>query len=437
MDGIGGLLSALQRGRDEGCQRDGGQSRSHLSSLLDAPLVEYYPWCPPSQDALGICLRAAMANQQHGGHEPSVEPDARTENPSHGHEFAPARVAHNDPMIGGIGLYGGPGSVDIGAAAEWEALPAEARLQRLLELRARAREDSGSFIWIGLYAPSPDEFAVVQEAFDLPRLLVDDAMNPAHRPEIELDAQGHGLAVLKVLHYVEASSDVLTGQVSAFIGEQYAVTIRFGDTYDLAPLRQQLHNDEHLRALGSISVLYLLLDDVVDGYLRVAQEVGTDVEELEAAVFQQDARQTNANRIYLLKREVLEVRRAVNPLLVDAHAFVADTCEWVPEGLHPNFRDIGEHLLRANDTTESVDSLLMTMLMASMALQDLQQNRDMRKISAWVAIAAVPTMVAGLYGMNFENMPELRQDWGYPAVLAFLAVACGLLYRAFKRSGWL
>ena len=353
------------------------------------------------------------------------------------HALAHNEIAHNEQVIGGIGLYDGSGSVDVGTSASWDALPAGQRLLRLRELRAQAARDPQAFAWIGLYAPSPAEFAVVQEAFGLPALLVDDALNPAHRPEVELDEHGHGLAVLKVLDYVESTSDVLTGQVAIFIGEQFAITIRFGNTRDLNPLRQRLTADASLRSLGSISVLYLLLDDVVDGYLRAAQEIGTDVEELEAAVFQQDARQTNANRIYLLKREVLEVRRAVNPLLADAHAFVADTCQWVPPALHANFRDIGEHLLRANDTTESVDSLLMTMLMASMALQDLQQNRDMRKISAWVAIAAVPTMVAGIYGMNFEMMPELRQPWGYPAVLAALAIACTLLYRAFKKSGWL
>jgi len=346
-------------------------------------------------------------------------------------------MPHNGAVIGGIGLYDESGAVDVGSAAQWDALAGSERLDRLRDLRDRAGRDPSAFVWIGLFSPDHAEFAVIQQAFDLPGLLVEDALNPAHRPEIEFDERGHGLAVLKVLHYVESTSDVLTGQVGVFIGDQYAVTIRFGDTRDLAPLRQRLSQDAHLRSLGPIGVLYLLLDDVVDGYLRAAQEVGTDAEELESAVFQQDARQTNANRIYLLKREVLEVRRAVNPLLADAHAFVGDTCTWVPPPLHPNFRDIGEHLLRANDTTESVDSLLMTMLMASMALQDLQQNRDMRKISAWVAIAAVPTMVAGIYGMNFDNMPELRQTWGYPAVLAFLGVACGLLYRAFKRSGWL
>ena len=346
-------------------------------------------------------------------------------------------IPHNDSMIGGIGLYDGNGPVDVGSAASWDGLRADQLLARLQELRSQTRRDPKAFSWIGLFSPSAHEFAVIAQAFELPILQVEDAMNPAHRPEIELDDRGHGLAVLKVLHYVEPTSDVLTGQVSVFIGDQFAITIRFGDTRDLSPLRQRLDQQADLRGLGAISVLYLLLDDVVDGYLRVAQEVGTDVEELEAAVFQQDARQTNANRIYLLKREVLEVRRAVNPLLADAHAFVAGTCHWVPTELQPNFRDIGEHLLRANDTTESVDSLLMTMLMASMALQDLQQNRDMRKISAWVAIAAVPTMVAGIYGMNFDNMPELRQAWGYPAVLAFLAIACGLLYRAFKKSGWL
>jgi magnesium transporter len=186
-----------------------------------------------------------------------------------------------------------------------------------------------------------------------------------------------------------------------------------------------------------MSVLYAVLDQVVDGYLVISDEVNRDVEDLEAQVFSAEGGSSVANGIYRLKRENIEMRRAVGPLVAWSHDVVEEQVTWVPPGLRGSFRDVGEHVLRANDATESADNLLMAMLMASTSLQDLQQNRDMRKISAWVAIAAVPTAIAAIYGMNFETMPELDQPWGYPAVLGVMAIVCVLLYRAFKRSGWL
>jgi magnesium transporter len=169
----------------------------------------------------------------------------------------------------------------------------------------------------------------------------------------------------------------------------------------------------------------------------VSDEVGFDVEALESAVFAADRTSSTTNSIYRLKRENVEIRRAVGPMVVWAHDAVGERLGWVPPGMRPYFRDIGDHLLRASDGTEATDNLLMAMLMASTSLQDLQQNRDMRKISAWVAIAAVPTAMAGVYGMNFEYMPELDQPWGYPAILLLMGTICTLLYRGFKRSGWL
>ena len=340
-------------------------------------------------------------------------------------------------MIRGVGLYGTSIPHDIGEPWEWEALSNADRSARLLDACEQLKAEPDAYLWIGLVEPTGEEFGVVAGALDLPPLLVEDATNPAHRPELELDDAGHGLVVVKILDYVDETSDVLTGQAAIFLGPQFAVTVRFGATNVLSQVRDRISTDHDLQGHGALAVLYAILDEVVDGYLRVAGEVSADVEDLETAVFAQDAAQSNADRIYWLKRETLEVRRAVSPLVPLAQDFVDGTLAWVPADLRPYFRDIGEHLLRANDSVEATDSLLMTMLMASMSLQDLQQNRDMRKISAWVAIAALPTMIAGIYGMNFDNMPELRNDWGYPVVMAVLVTSCALLWRAFKRSGWL
>jgi magnesium transporter len=186
-----------------------------------------------------------------------------------------------------------------------------------------------------------------------------------------------------------------------------------------------------------VSVLYAVLDLAVDGYLAVTDEVGIDVEELESEVFAWERAARTTNSIYRLKRENVEIRRAISPLVVWAHDVVAERLEWVPDDLRPYFRDVGDHLLRVSDTVEATDNLLMAMLMASTSLQDLQQNQDMRKISAWVAIAAVPTVIAGIYGMNFDNMPELHERLGYPIILSLMAVICLALFTAFKRSGWL
>jgi magnesium transporter len=166
-------------------------------------------------------------------------------------------------------------------------------------------------------------------------------------------------------------------------------------------------------------------------------EISDDVAAVETEVFADSPGRMSPQLIYNLKRENQEVRRAVSPLVAPAHMFVNLDFETVPHGLRQYFRDIGEHVLRVFDAVESADNLLMTLLMASTSLQDLQQNKDMRKISAWVAIAAVPTMVAGIYGMNFDQMPELHQAWGYPAILLVMGGACLLIFRAFKRSGWL
>jgi magnesium transporter len=186
-----------------------------------------------------------------------------------------------------------------------------------------------------------------------------------------------------------------------------------------------------------MAVLYAVLDITVDSYLAVAEEINEDMREIEQVVFSMQPTANVTKSIYELKRENIAVRRAVSPLTTSAQRFVTDSERGVPKELEPFFADVGEHILRVHDTVDTIDNSLLTMLMASTALLDLKQNSDMRKISAWVAIAAVPTLTAGIYGMNFEDMPELKWSFGYPVVLGFMAITCLLLYRGFKKSGWL
>lgn len=336
-----------------------------------------------------------------------------------------------------MGVYTPEGVVPIDDICSWQQAGDGHPVPKLEGLRARCDEHPDSFVWLGLFEPTKDELDMIMRVFSLPHLQVEDAANPNQRAKFDFDNDGHGLAVLKVLDYYEPSSDVNTGQIAIFVGSWFVITVRFGQVGDLRGLRERLEKSPNLRAMGPISVLYAVFDKVVDEYLAVSDEVDIDVEELEQAVFEPGKRVKYADRIYRLKRENVEIRRAVNPLVTVAYDLVQEDIAWIPTEIRPYFRDVGEHLMRVHDAVEGIDAMLLTMLMAATSQQDLQQNKDMRKISAWVAIAAVPTMIAGIYGMNFDNLPELHWKYGYFMVLGLMAGACGLLYRAFRKSGWL
>ncbi len=308
-------------------------------------------------------------------------------------------------------------------------------IPQLHEIVKRSHDDEGSFVWFAMFEPSRTELAVVGELFELSNLQLDDAANPKQRAKIEVDQQ-HIFLVFKLLEYIEETSDIETGQMSIFVGPGYVVTVRHGASGSMNWVLDHLRTTEEAEEHGPIALLHAVLDQAVDDYLTVADEVSADIEHIEESVFSPH-RSDDSMKIYKLKRENLEIRRAVQPLVPAALRLVRNETQRVPESLRPYFRDIADHVLRAADTLDTNDSLLMTMLMAQTARQDLQQNSDMRRISAWVAMAAVPTMIAGIYGMNFDDMPELHEPWGYPVVLGFMATCCALMYRAFKKSGWL
>jgi magnesium transporter len=242
--------------------------------------------------------------------------------------------------------------------------------------------------------------------------------------------------VLKPLRYVEETSDIETGELMVFVGDRFVVTVRRGEAGPLAGLRHELEADPDRLRLGPMAVLHAIMDEVVDTYRAIEEEIGTDLDEIETRVFSGDAMDSAA--IYRLKREVLEFRRAAAPLSLPLQLLHRSDRSPVPDGeLRLLMRDVSDHLQGVIDHVESYDRLLTDVLGAHLAQISVQQNADMRRISAWVAIAAVPTMIAGIYGMNFDNMPELRWQYGYFMVLALMALVCGGLYRAFRRSGWL
>jgi magnesium transporter len=299
------------------------------------------------------------------------------------------------------------------------------------------------FVWIGLQQPTAAEFAVVAAAFALPHLAVEDAVVAHQRPK--LDVYGDVIfAVLKPVRYVDSQEVVDVGQIAMFLGPGFVVTVRHGQSEVLGAVRRELDSAGPQRLTrGTTEVLYRAADHIVDQYEDVAARIALDVEDIQAQVFGGDDRD-HAQRIYLLKRELLEFRRAVVPLALPLRRLAEGEVPGIAGGATPYFADVYDHDLRATDAIEGLDRMLTDILTADLAQVSVRQNRtamqqneDMRRISAWAAIALVPTAVAGIYGMNFDNMPELRWKYGYFVVLGVIAFVCVGLHRLFRRNGWL
>ena len=303
--------------------------------------------------------------------------------------------------------------------------------------RMRAEEDPSrrGFVWVGLHEPTDAEMVQVTRVFGLHELAVEDAMSARQRPKVEPYPDMLFL-VLKTLWYVDERDEVETGQVSIFLGEDFAVTVRQGRGVELATIRHDLEQRPDLLTHGPTAVAYSICDRVVDRYEDVTGELETDVDEVEESVFS-PGRTRDSQRIYVLKREVAEVRRAVHPLKLPMQRFATASYTYLHDDSVPFWRDIADHVTRVDEVVDSLDALLSTAFDAHLARISVEQNEDMRKISAWVAIAGVMTVVAGIYGMNFEHMPELGWHYGYAWALGLMAVLSGALYSIFKKSGWL
>ncbi len=291
------------------------------------------------------------------------------------------------------------------------------------------------FVWIGLHEPDADELRRVAEVFGLHPLAVEDAVKAHQRPKLER-YESDLFLVLKTLWYVEETDQVETGEINIFVGERYVVSVRHGTGAALAGARRDLEQKTAVLGHGPAAVLYAICDRVVDEYEEVAGELEVDVSEIEQTVFS-TSRSGDAERINRITRAGLACGRAVAPLREPVNRFATGTAGLIPKESMPFFRDVHDHVLRVSEEVAALDDLLSNVLSAHLAALSLQQNDDMRKISAWVAMAAVPTLLAGIYGMNFDHMPELHWTFGYPLVIAVMATICAILYRLFKRSGWL
>jgi len=301
-------------------------------------------------------------------------------------------------------------------------------------------ESAGDFVWLGLYEPGAHELSEVALAFGLHPLAVEDAVKAHQRPKLERYGDVIFL-VLKTLWYVDADDAVETGEINVFIGKDFVVTVRHGRGSKLAPARHLLEaDDRRLLTQGPSSAVYAVADFVVDGYLQVISELTQDVDEVETSVFSA-ARTSDSERIYTLKRELAEVRRAVLPLREPIRRFAtaepSRPDDNIDEDIRPFFRDVLDHLNQATEATDALASLLTSAFEAHVARIQVQQNDDMRRISAGAALIVVPTLVAGVYGMNFDNMPELHWRFGYAYALLLMAGTVAGLWWWFRRSGWL
>ncbi|HWB72899.1 MAG TPA: magnesium/cobalt transporter CorA [Egibacteraceae bacterium] len=304
-----------------------------------------------------------------------------------------------------------------------------------LETAYEAGREDNAFVWIGLHEPSPQEFDSVRREFDLHELAVEDAIKAHQRPKLEV--YGDSLfVVLKTVRYVDEEEAVEIGEIMLFVGDAFVVSVRHGEASALSDVRKAVEERPDLLRYGPGAVLHAIVDRVVDDYVPVLDGLDNDIQEVEREVFSQ-SRDNPAERLYKLKREVLEFHRAAAPLIEPLDHLARGRFKLVYGDIANYFRDVHDHTLRVVDQIESYRDLLTSIFEANLAQISVRQNEDMRRISAWVAIVAVPTLVAGIYGMNFEHMPELGWTWGYPGALVAMVTICTVLYRWFRRSGWL
>ncbi|SDS08053.1 magnesium and cobalt transport protein CorA [Corynebacterium timonense] len=315
-------------------------------------------------------------------------------------------------------------------------LPGEARISHALEL---ARERDNAFVWLSLREPPRAQMDRLADVFGLHDLIVDDVVTAHQRPKFErYDDQL--FLVIRTVQYrddeeVEDLREIIsTGEVQVVTGPHFAITIRHG--VSIPDLTSDLEEEEELAILGPPAVAWKMADYVVDNYLRVTQELNRDVDELENEVFT-PRKSINIDKIYMYKREILEMRHAIDPLGPALRGGVTNNKDLLRKALRSYFRDVQGNAMIVSDHVSGFDERLSSLLDASVAKVSMQQNRDMRTISAVVGMAAAPTMIAGIYGMNFTNMPELEWRWGYPVVLLTMATVMLLMYWWFRRNDWL
>lgn len=299
-----------------------------------------------------------------------------------------------------------------------------------------AVETPGRFVWLGLYEPDHALLRRVQAQLGLHDLAIEDAVDAHQRPKLEL-YQNSLFVVLRTAQRASGSQRLEFGETHAFVGPNYIVTVRHGSLRSHVGVRHRCESTPQLLANGPAYVLYAVMDFVVDQFLPIVQQIEEDVQDLEEAVLGESADTGATARIYRLKRDLVALRRAVSPLVDVCNRLMRFDMPHIPDETKPYFRDVYDHVVRVNESIDAQRELLSTALEAHLSVVSVAQNEHMKRITAWAAMIAVPTMIAGIYGMNFANMPELTWDYGYYVSLGAMAAACLALFWGFRRSGWL
>jgi magnesium transporter len=294
--------------------------------------------------------------------------------------------------------------------------------------------DDGSFVWVGLYEPDESILDKLQEEFGLHDLAVEDAHNAHQRPKVE--AYGNSLFI--AIHTAQTvDSHIRFGETHIFVGPRYLVTVRHGASSSYAPARARMEREPDLLQHGPGAALYSVLDMVVDNYLPIVDEFTHELNELEQDVFSEEFRRDTVHKLYDLKRELTRLRMAVSPLQDILGQLARARSTLVDEEIQLYFRDVHDHTVRLNETTDTLREMLTAAMTVNLSLVTVQQGETVKRLGAWAALLAAPTLIASWYGMNFTHMPELAGAYSYWVLIGIVIVVCAVLYGMFKRAKWL
>ena len=324
--------------------------------------------------------------------------------------------------------------------ARWSRAPptrraAGWRTSRCEDISEVLKQDD-RFVWIGLYEPDEALLKEVQAEFGLHDLAIEDAHLAHQRPKLERYGDSLFIA-LRTAQPDREQGRIAFGETHLFVGARYVVSVRHGASLSYADVRTRCEGQPQLLAKGPAFVLHAIMDFVVDQYFPIVDGLEDGLEALEDEIFNERISRDTTMRIYTLKRDLLEIKRGVSPLIDICNRLMRTDLDLIPDDARPYFRDVYDHAVRINEKVDALRELLGTALEANLSLTTIAQNEATKRITGWAAIFAIPTMIAGVYGMNFEVMPELQWRWGYPVVMTVTVALCGILYYRFKRSGWL
>jgi magnesium transporter len=295
---------------------------------------------------------------------------------------------------------------------------------------------NGHFVWVGLHEPDEDLLMQVQRAFHLHELAIEDAHTAHQRPKI--DTYGDSLfIVLRTAQQNDTEQKIDFGETHFFIGNNYLVTVRHGSTLSYSDVRARCESTPQLLRKGPAFALYAVMDSIVDRFFPVIHAFEQRLDSLEDNIFNEHTSRETTAQTYHLKRELLELKRAVSPLIDVCNRLIRFDLDLIPEDTRPYFRDVYDHAVRINEMVDTLRELLTSALEAHFSLVSISQNEVSKRFAGWAAIIGVPTMIAGIYGMNFDSMPELHWSYGYPLIIAVITGVCLLLFLRFKKMGWL